>query len=110
MPSSYAIGVTLVGGGLALVVDRRPRRYAAGAVLVALMGFSRMAIGVHNFRSILMSVTVGAVYIAVVWRFAGRLFLRPRRAFALAALVTLAGALLIKRHGRAVGQGVQGVR
>lgn len=104
-PSGHAVGATIVWGGMALVVERWPpcRRYAAAVAVVALVGVSRVAIGVHHLSSVLAGVAVGAIYLAAAWRAAGGRFLRPGRAFVLAALVALAGVLLVERRGGPVG-------
>lgn len=67
-PSGHAIGGTVVYGGLALVygeyVSRRRLLLAGG--LAGLIGFSRVAIGVHHLTSVLAGFAVGVCYLALV--------------------------------------------
>nr|WP_240942143.1 phosphatase PAP2 family protein [Planosporangium thailandense] len=67
-PSGHALGSIIVYGALLLVfssaMSTRGRRVAAGVVaaLVALIGFSRLALGVH-----FLSDVIGAWCLGVVW-------------------------------------------
>jgi membrane-associated phospholipid phosphatase len=66
-PSGHALGSTVVYGGLALVygdsVSRRRLLLAGG--LAGLIGFSRVAIGVHHLVSVLGGFAIGAAYLAL---------------------------------------------
>jgi len=67
-PSGHAIGSTVVYGGLALVygdsISRRRLLLAGG--LAALIGFSRIALGVHHLTSVLAGFALGVAYLAVM--------------------------------------------
>jgi undecaprenyl-diphosphatase len=71
-PSGHAMGVTVTVGVLCLVllplVARRWRPWllAAGAVWVALVGFSRIALGVHYLSDVLAGVVLGLAWLALV--------------------------------------------
>lgn len=69
-PSGHALGTTVVYGALALVygdgVSRRRLLVAAG--LAGLVGFSRIAIGVHHLSSVLGGFLIGGLYLAAVTR------------------------------------------
>ncbi|WP_136717690.1 phosphatase PAP2 family protein [Halorientalis salina] len=66
-PSGHAIGSTVVYGGLALVygdsISRRRLLLAGG--LAGLIGFSRVAIGVHHLVSVLGGFAIGAAYLGL---------------------------------------------
>lgn len=104
-PSGHAIGATLVWGGLAMVVDRwtNHQRFAGAALLVTLVGFSRVALGVHHLSSVLVGIGVGAGYLWLAWHIAGGRFLRPSRAFALATLTGILGVIIVDPAGDIVG-------
>ena len=90
-PSGHAMGATVVYGALALTLERfgtRRRRLAVAGVLVALVGLSRIVLGVHYAADVLAGVVVGAAYLAGASRLARN---EPRRTFGLAAAVAVAG-------------------
>ncbi len=62
-PSGHAVAATVVYGGLVLVRDSaRESRLAAPVVaLIALVGFSRVVVGVHYLGDVLAGHTVGLV-------------------------------------------------
>lgn len=64
-PSGHAIGATVLWGGLALLSDAwtRRRRLAAAAGVIALVSFSRVAIGVHYAVDVIAGVAVGAAFL-----------------------------------------------
>ena len=66
-PSGHAFGATVVYGGLALVYgDSVSRRRLLGAgVLAGVVGFSRVAIGVHHLLSVLGGFGLGVAYLAL---------------------------------------------
>ena len=68
-PSGHAIGATVVYGGLVAVDDRLRRRGPALALLglAALVGLSRVVIGVHYLGDVLAGFAVGAVVLAGLW-------------------------------------------
>jgi membrane-associated phospholipid phosphatase len=89
-PSGHAVGTTVVWGGLAWLADGdRKRHLALAAVVVALVGLSRLVLGVHHAADVLAGVVVGVVYLAGVLRYAGT----PSRAFAVAAVVAVVSTL-----------------
>ena len=66
-PSGHALGTTVVYGGLALVygdgISRRRLLLAGG--LAGVVGFSRVAIGVHHATSVLGGFALGIAYLVV---------------------------------------------
>lgn len=96
-PSGHAFGTTVVYGAMAVLLDvwdRRRRLLVAGA-LVAVVAFTRVALGVHFPVDVLAGIALGVVFLAVTLRFVAR---RPIRAFAVA---TAAGvfALVVSLYG-----------
>jgi len=89
-PSGHAIAATVVYGGLVLARDSLGDvRIAVPAVgLVALIGFSRVVIGVHYLGDVLVGHAVGLAMLAGLWWGVGR---RPDRACLLAAGVAAVG-------------------
>ncbi|WP_255169053.1 phosphatase PAP2 family protein [Natrononativus amylolyticus] len=93
-PSGHALAAVVLWGMLALETDvgtRRARLVAAG-VVVALVGFSRIAVGLHYAADVVAGAAVGVAYLGVV------LALRRRVASSgpeaeTAAVLTLAGGL-----------------
>ena len=86
-PSGHALGATVVYGALALSLDRigtTRQRFAAAAVLVAAISFSRIGLGVHYAADVLVGIAVGVAYLLVVRRLADG---NPMRAFAGAAAI-----------------------
>ncbi len=71
-PSGHAVNTTIVYFGLAhvLTVSTRPRRYAVAATLVAIVSFSRVALGVHYLVDVVVGVAVGLALLSVVRGFA----------------------------------------
>lgn len=79
-PSGHAMGATVVYGALLVVfasgAARRPRRWViAGVVaLVAAIGFTRLALGVHYISDVLAGYVLGLAWLAAataafrVWR------------------------------------------
>lgn len=67
-PSGHATTTTVVWGGLALVLNVRTRRRRAlvAGVVIALVSFSRVALGVHYAVDVAAGVAVGLGYLAVV--------------------------------------------
>lgn len=104
-PSGHAIGATVVWGGLALLSDAwtRRRRLAAAAGVVALVTFSRIAIGVHYAVDVVAGVAVGTAFLL------GALAVgrdEPRRLLWAVAGVGLVA--LVLTGGNAEGAGVLG--
>ncbi|WP_129114326.1 phosphatase PAP2 family protein [Halegenticoccus tardaugens] len=87
-PSGHAVGTTVVYGGCAVLLRRGTRvgRWLAAGAIVALVGLSRLVLGVHYALDVVVGVLVGGAFLALVVSVAGR---RPDRAFAVAAAVSL---------------------
>ena len=69
-PSGHAISATIVYFGLATVLTAGTRRlrYVTAAVLVAVVGFTRIALGVHYLVDIVVGVALGGVFVFVTFR------------------------------------------
>lgn len=69
-PSGHALGSTVVWGGLALATERgtRRRRFLGAGAIIALVGLSRVAIGVHYLVDVLAGVAIGVVVLAAATR------------------------------------------
>jgi membrane-associated phospholipid phosphatase len=67
-PSGHAIMTTVVWSGLAVVLDvgNRRRRAVVAGVVIALVSFSRVALGVHYAVDVVAGVAVGLAYLGVV--------------------------------------------
>jgi len=67
-PSGHAIAATTVYGGALLAFDRHrdPRALVGVATLVALIGLSRVVLGVHYLGDILAGFAVGVVMLGVL--------------------------------------------
>ncbi|MFB6165108.1 MAG: phosphatase PAP2 family protein [Haloarculaceae archaeon] len=91
LPSGHALGTTVVWGGLAWTLPGpgRRRRLALAGAVVALVSYSRVALGVHRPIDVLVGIGVGAAYLAAVLSVADG----PDRAFAAGAVVGLAALL-----------------
>lgn len=66
-PSGHATGATAFYGGLAalLAVGSRTRRYLAGAGVILLVSFTRVALGVHYLVDVLAGMVAGAAFVAL---------------------------------------------
>jgi membrane-associated phospholipid phosphatase len=87
-PSGHALTATVVWGGLAAVLNAgtRTRRALVAGVVIAVVCFSRLALGVHYLVDVLAGVGIGVAYLAVVMTVARG---RPRRAFGVATVVAV---------------------
>ncbi len=94
-PSGHALGSTAVYGGIAVLLDkwRRSARLAAAAAVVAVVSFTRVALGVHYLVDVVAGVAVGAVVVAGVLRLG-----RERAAYGLWIAVAF-GALAVVTSG-----------
>lgn len=95
-PSGHALGTTAIWGGVAWLYrggDRR-RRLLIAAGIVAVVGFSRVALGVHYAASVAGGVVFGLGYLLV----ALRVGTTTGRAFAL-ALALAGGAVAVTDFG-----------
>src|SRR5438552_18403964 len=91
--SGHTIGATLLYGQLLLFVlpvikSKRRQRLAVlfAAMLVMLVGFSRIALGAHY-----LSDVIAAIFLGTLWLMICALLLRPRRRHVLAAVTVSAG-------------------
>lgn len=92
-PSGHTMVAAIFWGALAWWVAGGPRRLriAAVAVVVSIVGLSRLALGVHFLGDVLASVVFAAGYLAAAaWLTKGRPIYAFGLAFALALLATLA--------------------
>lgn len=101
-PSGHALGSTAVYGGTAVLLDRgrRSTRLAAAAVIVAVVSFTRVALGVHYLVDVLAGFAVGAAFLAAALALTAR---RVNYGFALAAAIALAGFAIAGPTEDAVG-------
>lgn len=92
-PSGHALLTTVAWGGLALVLDvsTRKRRVLVAGAVVALVGFSRVALGVHYAADVVAGVVIGLAYLAVVVGLGDG---RTRVALWLAAVIAVFGVLV----------------
>jgi len=92
-PSGHATGATVFYGALAalLTVGRRRTRYAAAAVVVAVIAVTRLALGVHYLADVLAGVVAGSLYIALALELSRS---RTGNAFAIALGVASAAVVL----------------
>lgn len=96
-PSGHATAATVGWLGLAWAVRAEKRRRAvilAGGLAVAIAA-SRVALGVHRPREVLAGIGVGLAYLIVTFG----LLERPRRAFALAGVIGVAGPVVVGLTG-----------
>jgi membrane-associated phospholipid phosphatase len=91
-PSGHAIGTTMVWGGVGAVLGRRPRRLRVAGVVavVALVSFSRLALGVHYLVDVFAGAAIGAAVLGVLYWLSAR-GTRPGRVFAVAVGLALVG-------------------
>ena len=91
-PSGHATLSLLVWGGIAwaLRVGTRRQRAAVAATIVALIGLSRLVLGVHYLADVLAGFAIAGAALAL-----GLSVLKtPERVFGLAAVVAVAGLLV----------------
>lgn len=104
LPSGHALGSTVVLFALAEVADvaTRPVRYGAAAFSVAVVAFSRVAIGVHFPVDVVAGVVVGGVYLVLVsWD-----GYDPEVAFSAALTVAVVGVALGSDYRLPAGVGL----
>jgi len=92
-PSGHVLAATVFWGTLALWgrISSLRIRLAGAGVAIALVGFSRLALGVHFMSDVVASVVFGSLYLLVIALVTDE---RPERAFLIAVLIAL-GALLV---------------
>lgn len=94
-PSGHALGTTMVWGGVALVLEReayRTRLGVAGAV-VALVGFSRLVLGVHYVVDVVVGVVLGLLALGALYWLSDR-GVDPERVLLFAVAVGLLGLFM----------------
>ncbi|WP_440764722.1 phosphatase PAP2 family protein [Natronorubrum sp. DTA7] len=99
-PSGHTMAATVLWGALARWGVRltRRRRFGLAAILVGLVGFSRLALGVHYLVDVVASVGLGIGYLALAAAIPHH---DPKTAFAGAAV--LGGAAVLSTGGDADG-------
>lgn len=100
-PSGHAMAATVLWGALVWwsSVATLRTRVAAAAVVVSVVGFSRLALGVHYFVDVVASVLFGTVYLAVALWFVAD---RPLGAFGLAVGIAALATVVTGASDRAV--------
>ena len=90
-PSGHATASTIVYGGLAavLTVGTKRRRYLSAAVLVAVVGLSRVALGVHFVVDIVVGTALGGLVVVLTVR--GLRSIEDRVSVVLAAAIGTTG-------------------
>ena len=101
-PSGHATGATVFYGALAALTGfwSRARRWLVATGFVLLVGFTRLALGVHYLVDVLAGFAVGTVFLAVALALTKR---RVAYGFALAAAIALAGFVVAGPTEDAVG-------
>lgn len=100
-PSGHTMAATILWGGIALwaPVGRARTRFVVAGAIVAVVGVSRLALGVHYLVDVVAGVVVGTGYLLLVWP---RVETRPRYAFAVAVAIALAAVLETGGNDRSV--------
>ena len=100
-PSGHTMAATVFWGALAgwTTIGTRRSRLALASVIVALVGVSRLVLGVHYLVDVIASVAFGVAFLWVIWWIARG---RPDRAFAVAVAVALVALAITGGGERAV--------
>lgn len=100
-PSGHAMAATVCWGALAvwLEVGRRRTRFVAAASLIAIVAFSRLALGVHYLTDVVASVAFGVAYLAAVAVLADR---DPVRTFGVAVAIAVVATVVTAGESRAI--------
>ena len=93
-PSGHATGSAAFYGGLAalLTVGSRTRRYLAGAAMILLVSFTRVALGVHYLVDVLTGMVVGTAFVATALALTHR---RVVYGFLLAVALAVAAVVVV---------------
>ena len=89
-PSGHTMGATLFYGVLALIVTHSIRSWrrralvsCAAALVIALVGISRIYLGAHYFTDVIAAIAIGLAWLAFCWtgietlrRWRGRPFMK----------------------------------
>ena len=99
-PSGHATMTTIVYFGLAtvLTVGTQRLRYVVAGTLVAIVGFSRIALGVHFLVDIVAGIAIGALLLYVAFGLLGRLS-RNRGTALFATGIVLNGFYVVTSDG-----------
>jgi membrane-associated phospholipid phosphatase len=91
-PSGHALGSTMVWGGVALVLERESYRTRLGiaGMVVALVGVSRLVLGVHYAVDVVVGVALGLVVLGALYWLSDR-GVNPERVLAFAVAVGVLG-------------------
>lgn len=93
-PSGHATGSAAFYGGLAalLAVGSRTRRYLAGAAMILLVSFTRVALGVHYLVDVVAGMVIGTAFVAATLALTRR---RVVYGFALAVALAVAAVAVV---------------
>ncbi|WP_293032653.1 phosphatase PAP2 family protein [Natronococcus sp.] len=100
-PSGHVMAATITWGALALwtTADTRARRLFGAVSIVAVVGFARLALGIHYLVDVPVSVALGVAYLAgVAWLARGD----PRRAFLVGIAVAALAVVVDTASSRAL--------
>lgn len=100
-PSGHVMAATVTWGAIGwwAMGGRLRRRCSVTGVVIALVGVSRLALGVHYLVDVLASVAFGVTYLAVIaWITEGR----PGRAFVVAIGIAAGAVLVSDGSGRSL--------
>ena len=92
-PSGHAVVTTVAYLSLAevLPVSTRRRRFSAAVSIIAVVGFSRIALGLHYLVDVLAGILIGVAFLSVTYRLLSRYrSASDRRTVALGISVVLA--------------------
>lgn len=106
-PSGHAVVSTAAYLSLAevLPVGTRRRRYSAAAALVAVVGFCRVALGLHYLVDVLAGIALSAVFLLLAFRLLARYRapgVRRTVALGLGAVLALAAVVVTGAHVEAL--------
>lgn len=98
-PSGHAVNATVCYLGLVLVLDRATprRRFAIASALIAVIGLTRVALGVHYLVDVVAGVLLGLGIIIVGWWLAIHAHRdRPAIVFGLALAIAVANVVIVE--------------
>lgn len=100
-PSGHTMAATILWGGIALwaSVGKPRERFGAAGGIVAMVAFSRLALGIHYLVDVVAGVLVGTVYLWLVWPTVEE---RPRSAFVVALAIAVAAIVVTGGNDRSL--------
>lgn len=106
-PSGHAVVSTAAYLSLAAVlpVSTRRRRYIAAAGIIAIVGFCRVALGLHYLVDVLAGIALSAVFLFLAFRLLARYRspgVRRTAALGLGAVLALVGVVATGAHVEAI--------